>query len=296
MASLWFTRLKVGLLGLALLMATACGSTVGGGSATPTATTTPAPTSTATPSCATLDPGATNAATIANFTDVHFPTGAVIKTTATTGDGAGKFTITEYDLCYTGTLDQVNGPFSGHSSVFAYLLGGGWGSGSPSLFPYNAELQTACTTGANCFISGADIEDRFATFENLTDHGGGLITYHMRLALPPAAPTCNTNFDGTDYVASLDGFTPGVPLPPLSRTVGNNASGGIRGTDVCSAGTVASISAFMTASLTAVGYTLVASDSRCFYQAQCWASTTSAVSWDVTDPTDWHIVYRAPVG
>jgi hypothetical protein len=36
----------------------------------------------------------------------------------------------------------------------------------------------------------------------------------------------------------------------------------------------------------------VASNARCFYSDQCWIKGSAAISWQVDEPTDWHIAYR----
>jgi hypothetical protein len=276
------------ILGIAIipiaLLAAACGvTTVGGGGAGGLPTATPVP------SCATLVPGSSAATTITGFSDVPFPTGAVNKGPTNSYGGAGQFTISEYDVCFTGTTDQVVGPFSAHNSVSANLLGEGWGTATT--FPYTGALQQSCTS--HCYQTE---NTKWVAFENITDHGGGLITYHMRLAAPPAAPTCNSNFasspiQGYQLKGQFD-----VPLPPLTRVVPDDAAGGLRGEDLCSAGTAASVTAFLNAALPADGWTHVASDPRCFYAAQCWTKGGNAISWNVTSATLWNTAYRQPIG
>ncbi len=110
----------------------------------------------------------------------------------------------------------------------------------------------------------------------------------------PPAPNCSSEFDSSPtpgIIASLTNFTPPVLLPPVSRVSPDDAAG-LHGFDICSAGTAASVTTFMTTNLATSGYAQVASDPRCFYQTECWTSSTSALSWQVTDPTLWRIAYH----
>ena len=66
----------------------------------------------------------------------------------------------------------------------------------------------------------------------------------------------------------------------------------LRGYDLCSSGTVASITAFMTSALQATGWNKVAANARCFYADQCWTRDLTVISWHVDDPLNWHIAYR----
>lgn len=113
------------------------------------------------------------------------------------------------------------------------------------------------------------------------------------VATLPPAPTCNSNFANSP-IKGPQTSVDGVPLPPITFVVPDNAAG-LRGYDLCSSGTVASITAFLNQSLPAAGWTKVASDPRCFYTDQCWTNASNAISWHVDDPTDWHIAYHPPM-
>lgn len=289
----WRTIVQAVFVATALALVSACGvSTVTVGSG---ATNTPAaPTATPTPSCATLLPGAHAAAAIAGFEAVSFPAGTVVTGPTTSGAGAGQFTVTTYQACFTGMTNQVIGAFHDHNSIAATLLGSGWGVSTT--FPYDAQLQTNCA--GNCY-DGAPSDPiqpaRYAGFDQVTDHGNSLITFRARLAAPPALPTCNSNFN----TAALPGYQLtafGMPLPPLSRAAGDDAAGGVRGEDICSPGTVASITAFLTTELPATGWaTVPGSTTGCIFSANCWKKGTQVISYQVgTDPTNWVVAYRAP--
>jgi hypothetical protein len=110
-------------------------------------------------------------------------------------------------------------------------------------------------------------------------------------ATSPAAPTCNDNFTRSP-IKGAQTAVEGVPLPPQTYVVPDDATN-LRGYDLCSAGTAASVSTYLTGALPSAGWTHVASDPRCFYQDQCWTKgSAAAISWHVDDPTDWHIAYH----
>jgi hypothetical protein len=235
------------LLCTVTMLATACNPSTLGPVATPTGTSTPAP------SCATLLPGATAAPSpIPGFFGLIFPTGAVATALHASYGGAGQFTIQETDVCYQGTTQQVAGPFSCHCSVYANLLGTGWGFNST--YPYDGQTRKACFSGATCFTSPFPANpEHYLSFENLHSPLTGYVTYHLRLATPPPAPTCDpTNYPSSEpYTYNFGGFA----VPPLTKK-SNALGGGFAGGytySLCSAGTPATILAFMRNAVTAAG-------------------------------------------
>jgi hypothetical protein len=110
-----------------------------------------------------------------------------------------------------------------------------------------------------------------------------------------AAPTCGSNFSSSisqSYQSTLTTDFGTVPLPPLSRTVPNNAAGGQRGYDICSAGTAASITAFMEQHLPAYGWTQVSNSGG----IESWKSSKGTINWSVANPLEWNINWRVPLG
>jgi hypothetical protein len=221
-------------------------------------------------SCATTLSGATPAGAIAGFDGVTFPTGAVMTATKSSFSGPSQFTVLEADVC-----------FSGPRSAIPTLSG--W-SDSPS-FPYQGALLQACA--GQCYQMA---NSRYVALEQITDHGNSIFTYHLRLAAPPPSPSCNANFSNSP-LKGVQTSVDGVSLPPVTYVVPDNAPN-LRGYDLCSSGSAASITAFLTSALPATGWAKVASDARCFYADQCWAKGTAAISWRVDDPTNWNIAYR----
>jgi|GEM_PF-5467935 len=120
-------HLSITLCSFLLLLVTACGTpaTVSVVGPVKTPTSTPIPTNTPISSCATLVPGSSLAGLLPNFPDVGLPTGSVISAPKIANGGAGQFTITEYDACFSRTINQIQGPFSAHISMYAQLLGRG---------------------------------------------------------------------------------------------------------------------------------------------------------------------------
>jgi hypothetical protein len=108
-------------------------------------------------------------------------------------------------------------------------------------------------------------------------------------------PVCGSNFSSPisqSYQNTLTTDFGTVPLPPLSRIVPNNASGGQRGDDICSAGTAASVASFMRQNLPAYGWTFVSGGGN----METWRSSTGAITWSVSDPLNWNINWRVSAG
>ena len=236
-------------------------------------------------SCATALQGATPATAIPGFTNVTFPAGAVMTTVKSSLGGPSQFTVLETDVCYSGAADDLTGPVSDHHSVIANLLGAGWGS-SPS-FPYQGALLQSCPS--QCYQMA---NTRYLALEQITDHGASVFTYHLRLVAPPPRPTCNAIFTNSPIQGvqtSVEGKI--CPFPPITYVVPDNAAG-LRGYDLCSSGSAASITTFLTSALPATRLDQGRPDARCFYADQCWITSSAAISWHVNDPTNWTIAYH----
>lgn len=286
-------RALVALLIVPVFLLSACGATASTG-ATATPTPPPTPTATPVPTCATALPGSTSIGLGASFVyPMAYPANTVGTSATITASGSGLFSIYTLNACTPGTT------VSAASSFYATTLSTlphGW---IPwHTFPYNGGLMQACS--APCFYDPKGGPLYYIVFDQFTDRGSGVVTYRIRYATFDAFPSCDSNFTAGPPAAQdlffVPGYTPALPLPPVSSTVPDSASGGVRGFDICSPGTTASISAFMTTELPATGWTKIGADSHCIYTDQCWQNGSAIISWSVTGFTasNWHIAWRQP--
>lgn len=112
---------------------------------------------------------------------------------------------------------------------------------------------------------------------------------------PPPPPACGSNFSSPgsqSYHATLTTAYGTVPLPPESRIVPNDASGGVRGYDICSAGTASDVKTFMEQNLPAYGWTFVSSSGG----VETWKNSKGTINWSVPNPLEWNINWRVPLG
>jgi hypothetical protein len=121
--------------------------------------------------------------------------------------------------------------------------------------------------------------------------------YTSRLVQPtgqcvtPTAPNCSSNFTGPmgkSNQSTLATAYGTVPLPPDSSTVPDDASGGVRGYDICSSGTATSITAYMEQNLPSYGWSLVSKSGG----IETWKSGTGTINWSISNPLDWNINWR----
>ena len=289
-----------------LILVTGCGTpiTVTSTPGTATATKIIVPTGTTAPSCTTVLAGATALSPVPNFSDVKIPTGAVAQSPTNLGGGAGQFQVSDFSICFTGIVDDVTGPFSGHTSVVAYLFGSGWGVSTT--FPNDGAVQSACA--ANCYsypTSGSHPYPRYIALDNVTttgSGGSGLVTYHMRLALPPSTPACAPATDYPmpytysiyfDTTAGINHFQ----LPSLTVPSSNKGGGTAGSTYIsfCSAGTTSSIVAFMQIAVTTSGWTVSSVTATGFFAQQVSGGRTYSFTVDASNPDNWFIRMFRPM-
>lgn len=276
------------------LLVSACGVSSNAGKQ-PTATARPTATTAVQTTCASLLPGATtiNLRPPGFLYPIVFPTGTVGTAPQQIVSGAGLFTVSSFTACTAGTSIAETQAF------YATQLGAlqhGWLDAQT--VPADGGLMASCGQ-ARCWWNPKGGPLYYLIFDQYADHGNGVVTYRARWAVSPEFPACGPNFYASGSardVYFLPGYTPPLPLPPLSATVSDNAAGGLRGYDVCSPGTAQSVSAFMLKELPATGWTKVASNAACFYSAQCWQNGNAVISWNVAgDPLTWMIAWRAPL-
>lgn len=287
---IWHTAAGAGAAIVALLLVSACGasSTTGG---QPTATVQPTVTTQTT--CATALPGAgaINLQYQGFIYPIVFPPGTVGTVPQQTTGGPGLFAVYSFTACTSNTST------AGVASFFAAHLGAlehGWLT--TQTFPADGGLMANCS-GTPCWFNPKGGPLYYLIFDQYADKGNGVIQYRARWAVSPEFPHCGPNFSSSAAVRDvyfLPGYTPQLPLPPLSSTVPDNASGGLRGFDICSPGTAQSVRDFMLKELPVTGWTKISAVPACFYAAECWQNGSAVISWNAgNDPLDWIIAWRA---
>jgi hypothetical protein len=98
----------------------------------------------------------------------------------------------------------------------------------------------------------------FLEVDKVVNNGHGLITWRLRIANPPPAPACSSSFsagvlDPTGGTISA-GQQPPIPLPPLTQAGPAQGAAGNHYLTLCSAGTGASIDAFLAEAMPAFGW------------------------------------------
>src|SRR5262249_33030566 len=221
---------------LILSLLTACSSTVSVTAAGPT--TTPTLTSTPQPTCAGLSgfSNAGHASARSSFTDASFPERSISTTPKQTTSGTGLFTIIELDACTNNSSTSTI-----HAFYAEQLVNGGWTESTT--YPYDGQYQAACGD-PYCWLK--DSAPRYVSLETVADKGSGLITFHLRLAKPPATPKCPASTYGKPPTTPYATFVPDsdIPLPPLTLFGPSTGSGALSSDSMCSAGTAASIDKF----------------------------------------------------
>ncbi|HEY7341946.1 MAG TPA: hypothetical protein VH591_13785 [Ktedonobacterales bacterium] len=254
----------------------------GAPSATPiaaaaTATTTPLPTA-----CAQL-PGFASASTL-TLPNIELPAGAVATTPATSGGGAGEFSLAAYSVCVPdNTADLTVTSGKGPKPFLSLLLFSGWGP--IGTFPGDGRIQTDCG-GAKCFALPDD--QRYLAIDAVNVLGNGLVTFRLRHATPPPGPVCDPGaFPDTSYqLASDQGSGVLIPLPPLSRVGTGQGAAGSTYIPICSAGTPASINAFFQQAAPIYGWVPGSNGASSWQQTKGGHTYGFAVT-PVADATNW---------
>jgi hypothetical protein len=254
------------IIGLALMLVLAlagCTSTVTvtgePGSTSATATTAVVPSPTAAPpsgaeACLAQSgfSGAVTATAGSGFDDVAFLAHSVSTSITASHGGDGRFTIRQFDVCTPGTTTSAVRSFFASGLPHA-----GWTQAS--LYPYDGAYQASC---GDPYCWKKDHAPRYVSLEAVTAHSGGIVTYHVRLAIPPREPDCTPDSIGIyatrTYDATLSS-SPGIAAPPLTKTGigsfgdnGTKSQGGVSG--MCSAGSGSTINSFYNTELPSHGW------------------------------------------
>jgi hypothetical protein len=281
----------------ALALIAACAlptaSTTGGnpnanpGTNAATPTTVPTATSTPGPTCASLLPSAGPANLGGTFVlPMTFPSGTLGTTPTLVTSGTGLFTIYQLSVCSpAASINAVANFYAAQLPALPH----GWIA--VTIFPSDGGLMAHCA--ASCWYNPKGGPLYYMVFDTFVQHASTATTYRLRWAVAPNPPSCNANFTSgppaTQFVYYLPGYTPALPLPPVSSTAPDD-SAGTTGIDICGPGTAASVSAFMTKELPATGWSTTTS-SKCVF-SQCWHNGAAVISWTVTDPTSWVIAWH----
>jgi hypothetical protein len=225
-----------------------------GGSPTPTgisSTPTPQPAAEVT-TCPNLSgfSGAQAATAGSGFSDVSFPTNSISTSIATSGGGAGRFTIKQFDACTPSTTT---------SAIYSYFASGLPGSGwsGASTYPYDGAWQASC---GDPYCWKKDNKPRYVSLEKVTNQGNGLVSYHIRLAIPPAGPTCSSGIDiytGKTWdpnVSDVPVQSPPFTLDGLGDGYDDSVAAHTAVQDMCSAGNMTAVNNFFNIELPKHGW------------------------------------------
>jgi hypothetical protein len=280
----------VSLLALPGLSLAGCAQASAGSGAAATATIAPNPTATTQPTtCAQVQGFAS--ATALNLSAMEFPAGTVAQAPSISGAGAGQYTEKTYLACAPNTdtnltVSTGKGPEPFTTLVLFY----GWAPWSR--FPASGDAQVACP--GTCFAFNAydpskglfQAPPTFLAVDNVTSLGHGLVTFTLRLSMPPPAPDCGyMQSGGLPPIAIWYDQSASIQFPPLTRSQGDDTMS-TNGSVQCSAGTVASVKAFMDHQFSSHGYTSVTCASPDYY---CWKNSATTVTMSFQSATQWYI-------
>lgn len=285
------------VMGLAGCSGAASGATGNGTTSAPTATATTATTA------ATATPQPTTCAQVQGFAgasaltlpNMQLPAGAIAPTPTTSFGGAGQYTIKAYTICVPkNTSDLIVSTGKGPEPLTHLLAFYGWAAWAQ--YPVGGAAVQACA--GSCFAFNVDVlakalftgAPRFLSIEQVTPLANGLVTFTLKLA-QAADPTCDSSFNTSD--TAIYGHAPeytlfydssaGIQWPPMTRLVGDSAPDTV-GQDLCSAGTAASVKAFMDSQFSSHGYTSV----TCTMNGNdCWKNGATTVTMNITSASDW---------
>ena len=181
------------------------------------------------------------------------------------------------------------------SAVYASFTGQLPGNGWPqsSTYPYDGGYQAPC---ADPYCWTRTNYREYLALEKVTDAGNGLVTYGIRIAVPPSTPDCSNIVPPGGSTPPLEFFwsqQPSIPVPPLTaeglyegHSVGAKT---VLSQSMCSPGTAASVTGFMSTELGKLGFT---STSQSLCGSTGWVIKNGlAISWNGGSATDWTLSY-----
>lgn len=276
-----------------------------------TAKSSPSATATLVPPCATLVSGATPFNGVNGVSGLQVPTGTYIGAATTTGGGAGQYTIASYTLCFQGAEAAIDGGIltksATPSSTLGYLVHGSWTANNLFPDPTNFAYLDACSSGHTCVNDpGTPNPFTFVGVDQFASHSGGYTTFRLQVATI-AAPTCLNDpnyYSGTPHYtvyedgnsASSSNPTYHFLMPPGTR-VSTYKGGGTPGSTFeyfCSAGTQATVVAFLKNAMQNGGYTITNATASGFSGAY-GSGPTYTIDVLVQNPNNYYLRVFVPM-
>ncbi|HLY29524.1 MAG TPA: hypothetical protein VKQ36_00725 [Ktedonobacterales bacterium] len=221
------------------------------------------------------------------LSNVPFPSNAQSTEGVDVVNSTGLYEVLKFDVCAPNTTTSAL-----HSYYASQFPGMGWAQSST--YPYDGGYQAACGD-PYCWKVGSQPE--FSSLENVQAAGNGFVTYRMRLAFPPTVPDCSNILppgNPLTYHFFWDGEQSTVPLPPLTvEGLGdghNVGSKSVFSQFMCSPGTAASISSYMSTELSHHGWSNT-SQNLCGTTGWMINNAGLAIDWQVSSATDWELNY-----
>jgi hypothetical protein len=297
------------LFTLLVIVLAGCTTTVGGTESSG-ATHTALPTLTPTPQspCVQLVNGATPFHSVSSVPGLQAPSGTYISPAATSGGGAGQYTVTSYTLCFLGKEADIDGGLlistATPQSTVGYLVHNGWTPNNLFPDPTNFAYLDACSNSHVCVnSSGSGAPFAFVGFDQYASHSGGYTTVQLHVATI-ATPTCANDpqyYSGTPKYTLYNSAIPSNPvyhflMPPATR-VSTYLGGGTLGSTYayfCSAGSQATIVAFLEQAMQNVGYA-ISNVTASGFSATTGNSPTYQIDVSVQSPSNYYLRIFVPM-
>ncbi len=152
--------------------------------------------------------------------------------------GTGLYTISTFQACAEGTSAAAVKSF-----YTTDLAAGGWGI-DPTL-PFDGAYAQPCGD-PYCWQKGPNpVARRLIGLESVTDRGNNVVTYQLRVFVPPPAGNCNPADMSSGLTNGTGGPDTSMQYPPVTTYSFLGGAAGTRPSFVCSAGDPTSIAAFM---------------------------------------------------
>lgn len=300
------------LFTLLVIVLAGCATTVGGTESSG-ATRTALPTLTPTPQspCVRLVTGATPFQSVSGVPGLQTPSGTYISPATTSGGGVGQYTVATYTLCFLGKEADIDGgiltPTATPQSTVGYLVHTGWTPNNLFPDPTNFAYLDYCSNSHICVNStGSGASFTFVGFDQYASHSGGYTTFQLHVATI-AAPTCANDlkyYSGTaKYTIYQDGNTASSSnptyhflMPPATR-VSSYLGGGTMGSSYayyCSAGTQATVIAFLKLAMQNAGYT-ISNVTASGFSGVTGNSPTYQIDVSVPSPSNYYLRIFVPM-